>query len=97
MRKTTGFGIGDAGGLLRTVRELVAECWDLAAALRPVTATPADQLGLDDVGRLAPGTRADLVVLDGDLQPLDVVVGGRVHVRGGEQRVRSTITTGADQ
>lgn len=94
--RTGGLAVGDASGLLRTVRALVADGWDLAAALRPVTATPAAQLGLGDVGRLEAGARADLLVLDGDLQPLHVVVGGRAHVRDGEQLVRSTITTEAD-
>jgi N-acetylglucosamine-6-phosphate deacetylase len=37
----------------------------LAAAVRSASANPADLLGLEDRGRLAPGTRADLVVLDG--------------------------------
>lgn len=95
--QTTGLAVGDASGLLRTVRELVAGGWDLATALRPVTTTPADQLGLVGVGRLAPGTRADLLVLDEDLQPLHVVVGGRPHVRDGEQRVPSTVTRGVDE
>ena len=94
--RTTGLVVGDAHGLLRTVGELVADGLDLATALHPVTAAPADQLGLRDVGRLAAGTRADLLVLDEDLRPLHVVVGGRAHVRDGEQLVRSTITTGAD-
>lgn len=91
------FGVADASGLLDTVRELVAGGVDLAAALRPVTVTPADQLGLADVGRIAPGTRADLLVLDEDLRPLHVIAGGRVHVRDGEQLIRSTITTEADE
>jgi len=95
--RTTGLGVGDASGLLRTVHELVARGIDLEAALRPVTATPADQLGLAEVGRIAPGTRADLLVLGEDLQLLHVVAGGRVHVRDGEQHIRSTITTEADQ
>ena len=38
------------------------------AAVRQTSTTPAAVLGLDDVGRLTPGRRADLVVLDGGLQ-----------------------------
>ena len=37
------------------------------AAVRQTSANPAAALGLTDVGRLAPGYSADLVVLDDDL------------------------------
>jgi N-acetylglucosamine-6-phosphate deacetylase len=37
---------------------------------------PAQLLGLADRGRIAPGFRADLAVLDADLRPLQTVVGG---------------------
>ncbi|PUA80381.1 N-acetylglucosamine-6-phosphate deacetylase [Nocardioides currus] len=37
---------------------------DLPAAVAAITSTPARVLGRDDVGRLAPGAYADLVVLD---------------------------------
>ena len=37
-----------------------------AQALRAITSNGADILGLDDRGRIAPGTRADLVIFDGD-------------------------------
>jgi N-acetylglucosamine-6-phosphate deacetylase len=40
------------------------------------TSTPAALLGLDDRGSLAPGLRADLVVLDGDWQVRRVMRGG---------------------
>jgi len=36
------------------------------AALASMTRTPADILGLDDVGTIAPGQRADLALFDGD-------------------------------
>jgi N-acetylglucosamine-6-phosphate deacetylase len=45
-------------------------------ALRAVTSTPAAVLGRDDLGRLAPGCRADLVALDEELQVTAVVSGG---------------------
>jgi len=38
------------------------------AAVRQTSTIPAAVLGLDDVGQLTPGRRADLVVLDGGLQ-----------------------------
>jgi N-acetylglucosamine-6-phosphate deacetylase len=69
-----------AGGLLTLdalVRNLVAmtSC-SVPDAVRTVTATPAALLGLDDRGRLEPGARADLVVLDAGLEVQAVVVGG---------------------
>ena len=38
----------------------------LEDAVRAASTTPADLLGLTDRGRIEPGARADLVVLDGD-------------------------------
>ncbi len=38
---------------------------DLMTALRAATAVGADVLGLDEVGRLAPGKIADFVVVEG--------------------------------
>ena len=49
----------------------------LRDALALTTAVPADYLGLADRGRIAVGTRADLVVLDSSLAVTDVWVGGR--------------------
>jgi N-acetylglucosamine-6-phosphate deacetylase len=51
----------------RAVRNCVAAGVPLAQAVRAATAVPADYLRLADVGRLAAGKRADLVVLDDDL------------------------------
>jgi N-acetylglucosamine-6-phosphate deacetylase len=50
---------------------------DLVEALAAVTRTPADLLGRGDLGRLAPGARADLVVLDDRLHVRDVMRRGR--------------------
>jgi len=48
----------------------------LDAAVEAATATPAALLGLDDVGVIAPGRRADLVHLDDDLEVVGVMRGG---------------------
>jgi len=37
---------------------------------------PARLLGLDDRGRLAPGFRADMAVLDRKLRPVETLCGG---------------------
>ncbi len=52
----------------RAVRNAVAAGVGLVPALRAATTVPADYLGLAEVGRIAPGRRADLVVLDDALQ-----------------------------
>ncbi|GAA1178006.1 N-acetylglucosamine-6-phosphate deacetylase [Nesterenkonia xinjiangensis] len=48
----------------------------LAQALIAATANPARMVGLEDVGALAPGNRADLVLLDDDLQVTGVMSRG---------------------
>lgn len=50
---------------------------DWEVVLRMATATPAEALGLEDRGRIAPGLRADLVALDGDFAVREVWQGGR--------------------
>ncbi|MEA4943764.1 MAG: N-acetylglucosamine-6-phosphate deacetylase [Propionicimonas sp.] len=51
----------------RAVRNVVAAGVPLVQAVRSATSVPSDYLGLPEVGRLAAGKRADLLVLDDDL------------------------------
>ncbi|WP_276255569.1 alpha-D-ribose 1-methylphosphonate 5-triphosphate diphosphatase [Halomontanus rarus] len=55
----------------------------LPTRVRRVTANPADAAGLDDRGRIEPGARADLVVVDRDPTPTvaRALVGGRPAYR----------------
>ncbi|MFR5782255.1 MAG: amidohydrolase family protein [Oscillospiraceae bacterium] len=48
----------------------------LEAAVTAATITPARSVRLDDCGELAPGKRADIVVLDTELKVKAVFVGG---------------------
>lgn len=66
---------GGTARLLDVVRRTVQRAGvDLATAVRSASATPARLLGLDDeIGSLATGLRADLVVVDDDLQPVRVM------------------------
>ena len=48
-------------------------------ALTAASRTPARALGLDDVGRIAPGKRADLLLLDGALHVDAVLRSGTWH------------------
>lgn len=63
--------------MAEAVRNLVSAAGvDWTIALRMATATPAACLGLDSHGVIAVGARADLVVLDEDLNVQDVWQGG---------------------
>lgn len=68
---------GGTAHLLDVVRATVDAGVDLVAAVRAASVTPAVVLGRDDVGALVAGRRADVVVADRDLRPLDVLRDGR--------------------
>jgi len=66
-----GTDCGNAGttygaGLHRELELLVEAGLSPAEALRAATAAPAHAFGLEDRGRIAPGRRADLLLVDGD-------------------------------
>lgn len=62
----------------RAVRWAVADAGlELLDAVRAAATTPADLLGRADLGRIAPGARADLVVLDAELEVVRVMREGR--------------------
>lgn len=69
-----------AGSVLtldQAVRNAVAAGLELHEAIELVTSVPAHYLGLVDRGELEVGRRADLVVLDENLQVTDVFAAGR--------------------
>ena len=68
---------GGTARLVDVVRHTVAAGVPLADAVLAATATPALLLGRRDVGRLAPGTRADVLVTDRGLNPTAVLRAGR--------------------
>ena len=55
---------------------------ELSEAVRMASANPADFLALRDVGRMAGGQRANLVRLDGDLQPVATWIDGKTDEPG---------------
>jgi N-acetylglucosamine-6-phosphate deacetylase len=74
-----------AGSLLTmdvALRNAVGAGVPLEEASRLLSETPARSLGLADRGMLTPGLRADVVVLDHELNVLEVFVGGQQVSRG---------------
>ena len=67
---------GSSISLLDGVRNAVAFDIPLADALYAASTAPARAAGLDDVGELRPGLRADVLVLDRDLALKTVFVDG---------------------
>ena len=74
---TPGSIAGGTSHVADIVARAVASGVPMAYAVRPGTRTPARALGLPDRGSLAPGSRADLVVLDADARPSRVMRRGR--------------------
>lgn len=75
--RATGAIAGSTLTLDRAVRFAVQEMGlDMAAAVRAASQTPADLLGREDLGRIAVGAQADLVVLREDLSVMRVLRGG---------------------
>ena len=67
---------GSALTMDQALRNLVGIGLTLADASDRVSRFPADYLGMQDRGRLAPGARADIVVLDDELQVRSVLLHG---------------------
>lgn len=67
---------GGVAHLIDLVRNVVAAGVPLEDAVLSAATVPADVLGRRDLGALAAGRRADVVVTDDDLRPLRVLRGG---------------------
>lgn len=81
-RLADGTVAGAATPLDQALGNAVACGVDLAVAVDAATRVPADALGRSDLGRLAPGARADLVWLSDDLRAQATWIGGE-RVRHG--------------
>lgn len=69
---------GSALDMASAARNAIAQGGiDAAEALRMASTYPADFLGLEGRGRIAPGSAADLVVLDDALRVRETWIGGR--------------------
>ena len=79
-----------SAALANLLADLLDRGVPLENALLPFTRTPARLLRLSGKGEIAVGNDADLVVLDTDALPSDVMVRGRWHVRCSAPVVRGT-------
>ncbi len=83
LRLADGTLAGSALTMDRALRNLTGLGVPFDEAARRLSTLPADWLGLADHGRLAPGARADLVVLDAALAVVEVRIAGAVVAPGG--------------
>lgn len=82
VRSEEGMLAGSALTMIEAVRNLVALDVPLERALEAASAVPARILGDPKLGRLSPGERADIVVLDDSLDVVRALVGGETRVAG---------------
>ena len=75
----------DEGGIDAMVRTCIAEGVDAVDAVRMATLHPALYFGLQDRGGIAPGRRADILVVEdlSGMAPSHVFSGGRLVAEGG--------------
>lgn len=76
MRLPDGTLAGSSLTMDRALRNLVAIGLPLAEASRRLSTLPADWLAETEIGRIAPGARADLAVFDADLTLTRVLLSG---------------------
>ena len=75
----TGSLAGSVSVLTRCFRNAVKFGIPLESALKAATVNPARSVGLEDVGVIEPGKRADLLVLDRDLEIRHIIMGGQLY------------------
>jgi N-acetylglucosamine-6-phosphate deacetylase len=75
--RRAGVLAGSTVTMVESIRNLVRLGASLEAALSAATEVPARIVGRHDVGRLRPGARADVVVVDDNLEIVRVVAAGR--------------------
>ena len=73
---------GSATDLFTCMRRAIGYGVPPEAAVRAATATPAESIGLQDIGKIQPGCWADLCLVDGDFQLQRVWLRGKELARG---------------
>ena len=90
-------GIGSSHTLLETVRQLAAEGLNLEQIMPYFTQNVATLMRLQGKGVIAQDMDADLLVLDNEFAVLQLMVGGRWHIRNGQQQLRGSFETDPEQ
>ena len=90
-------GVGRPRALAETLAGLLVSGRTLSDVLPAFTSNVARLLRLPRKGRITDGFDADLVVLDDEGLPADVMAGGRWHVAGGQQLLRGPFEAGGDK
>jgi beta-aspartyl-dipeptidase (metallo-type) len=88
--KVVSMDVGRPTALCATLAELLRAGLALETVLPAFTSNVAAVLGLPRKGRIAAGTDADLLVIDGEGAVRDVMARGRWHLRDGSVTVRGT-------
>ena len=81
-RRSDGVLAGSTLTMIQAMRNLVELGVPLERAAEAASLVPAGVLGLGEIGRLGAGRRADLVVVDDNLEIERVLVGGETLVAG---------------
>jgi N-acetylglucosamine-6-phosphate deacetylase len=82
VRRDDGVLAGSVLTMIGAVRNLVGLGVALEQALEAASTVPARILGLPQLGRIAPGGPADIVVLDDELEVVRTIVGEETRVAG---------------
>jgi beta-aspartyl-dipeptidase (metallo-type) len=90
-------GVGRPRALAETLAGLLASGRSLSEVLPAFTTNAARLLRLPRKGRIATGFDADLVVLDDEGLPTDVMAAGQWHLREREQLVRGPFEASAER
>jgi beta-aspartyl-dipeptidase (metallo-type) len=85
--RMTSMDVGRPGDITLCLARLLQRGFDLAQVLPYFTSNVADTWRLTGKGRVAVGADADLILLDTDAKPSDVMLGGVWHVRAGKRLV----------
>ncbi len=87
--RLTGLKVGDSSSLIKTFQGMVFSGNEIPTALMPFTVNPARVLGLPK-GTVSPGSDADLLIFDKEMNLESVMARGVWHFMDGVQKIYGT-------